>query len=109
MGISEELKTRELGAEIKRTAVFLDQYSAVRLSSTSSLSVLPANAPSQRSQEATAVSNNLSQDARHASELRQKLEQDLNDLNKVTTIIEGYKNPQQKGAQAKAVSNFPYE
>jgi len=42
-------------------------------------------------------------------ELRSKVEHDLADVAKATALIEGYKNPQAKGAAAKAVANFPFE
>lgn len=51
----------------------------------------------------------LSQDARQVAELRHRLENDQSDLAKITALIEGYKNPQVKGAAAKAVANFPFE
>jgi nucleoporin p58/p45 len=51
----------------------------------------------------------LAQDSRLAADLRAKLEIDLEDLSRATAIIEGYKNPQAKGAAAKAVANFPFE
>lgn len=60
-------------------------------------------------QEATAVSNMLSQDSRLAQELREQLEKDQLDLKKSSLIVEGFKNPQQKGAQAKSVAGFPFE
>lgn len=51
----------------------------------------------------------LSQDSRQVTELRHKLEKDQADLAKITAIVEGFKNPQAKGAAAKAVANFPFE
>lgn len=51
----------------------------------------------------------LSHDERLVRDLRVKVEQDLADVAKATALIEGYKNPQTKGAAAKAVANFPFE
>jgi hypothetical protein len=55
------------------------------------------------------VSNLLSQDARQCSEQRARLEVDLADLAKATAILEGFKNPQAKGAAAKSAANHPFE
>lgn len=71
------------------------------------LSLTDAELPAE--QEATAVSNMLSQDSRLAQELKEQLERDQLDLSKGGLIVEGFKNPQQKGAQAKSVAGFPFE
>lgn len=55
------------------------------------------------------MSNMLAQDTRLAAELKDELQVTHADMAKATIIIEGYKNPQQKGGQAKAVANFPFE
>lgn len=101
--LAEDLKTRDLGGDITKTSDSFKQSSIVRPCATEAVVVLICV------QDFTTVSNQLSQDSRTTAELRQKLEVDLDDLSKATTMIEGFKNPQAKGAAAKVVANFPYE
>lgn len=87
VAIADQLKSQTLGTEITTTAQIYEATSA----------------------EAAQVTALLSHDDRSVSELRKKVEHDLADVAKATTLIEGYKNPQAKGAAAKAVANFPFE
>jgi hypothetical protein len=102
-----------LGKETTLTSTLYSAYSSVRaaLFLHRTLRTLADPTPSSLSpeQEATAVSNMLSQDSRLAQELREQLERDQMDLKKGSLIVEGFKNPQQKGAQAKTVAGFPFE
>ncbi|SGZ08932.1 BQ5605_C030g10826 [Microbotryum silenes-dioicae] len=86
--LSEQLKRRELGVEIEKTRNEWQQCSA----------------------DATAISSLLLHSSNSVSAVRNRLDQDAQDVEKATWIVEGFKNPQgPKAQQAKAVQTFPFE
>ncbi|SCV72315.1 BQ2448_3852 [Microbotryum intermedium] len=86
--LSDQLKSRELGEEIEKTRNEWQQCSA----------------------DATALSSLLLHSSNSVSALRNRLDQDAQDVEKATWIVEGFKNPQgPKAQQAKAVQTFPFE
>ncbi|GAA5927387.1 hypothetical protein JCM10213_003457 [Rhodosporidiobolus nylandii] len=86
--LADELKKKDLGAEIEQARRMFEQYSA----------------------ESSTVSTLLCTDSRLLASLKSELEQALSDLAKTTALIDGFKQPgSQKAAEAKAVATFPYE
>ncbi|KAK4053400.1 Nucleoporin nup49/NSP49 (Nuclear pore protein nup49/NSP49) [Microbotryomycetes sp. JL201] len=85
MQMADDLRPLALGESIQRITINAEQTSV----------------------EATAIVSLLSQDLKATADLRTRLDNDLEVLSNVNTIIEACKNPQAKGQAATSLAGYP--